>query len=44
MGIKLAADLPFEELKPFYEKFGFKEITFEYKEINGDILKNIHGV
>ncbi|MEW9668155.1 hypothetical protein [Ammoniphilus sp. 3BR4] len=40
MGIKLATDLPFEELKPFYEKFGFKEITFEHKEINGYLEKH----
>ncbi len=31
--------LPFEELKHFYQKFGFKEIDYESKQINNHILK-----
>lgn len=31
--------LPFEELKPFYEKFGFAECDYEEKQINKRILK-----
>ncbi|NGP44869.1 GNAT family N-acetyltransferase [Bacillaceae bacterium SIJ1] len=33
--------LPFEELKPFYMKFGFKEIDDNSKQINHDMLKKL---
>lgn len=33
--------LPFEELKHFYQKFGFKEFDYEGKQINNHILKKL---
>ncbi|GGE60982.1 GNAT family N-acetyltransferase [Priestia taiwanensis] len=34
--------LPFEELRSFYEKFGFKEVDYKHKTINNIIIKKYH--